>query len=308
MSAYPPVDLSQVETYPLESRASKVVLSDLVGLDAALPAVEPEAADGLRRLAEAVVRARRAERPVIVGYGAHVVKEGLSPALVDLIERGWITAVAGNGACGVHEVELALVGKTSEDVAVQLPAGRFGFADETGRTFSAAAGRAAAEAIGLGRAIGEAVLDIGGPGAEVGILAAAARKGIPACVFVAIGTDIVHMHPTCDGAALGAASHHDFRIFCSVVKDLAGGGDAAGGCYLNIGSAVILPEVFLKAVSVAINLGADLSAMTTANLDMIDHYRPHENVVRRPPGTGMFVQGIHGVLIPHLRQKILEGA
>lgn len=262
----------------------------------------------LRRIVDAVVAARRAGRPVVFALGGHVIKTGCSPLVIDLIERGVVTAIAGNGSVAIHDLELAETGTTSEEVADTIRDGSFGMVHETCARMNAAAARGA-DGRGLGRALGE-LLDAGdAPYKHLSVFAAAARAGIPATVHVAIGTDTVHVHPEADGAALGAAALADFRTICAVVAQLgARGGHAAGGVWLNIGSAVVMPEVFLKAVAVARNLGHNLDGMHTANLDMLRHYRPTQNVISRPvqPGHGHAVTGHHELLLPLLRQGVLE--
>ncbi len=264
-----------------------------------------------RRTVAAVAAARRAGRPVVLAYGGHVVKTGCSPIVVDLIERGIVTAVATNGSGAIHDLELAQTGMTSEEVADTIRDGSFGMVRETCEWMRQAAS-AGADGRGLGRAVGELIDSSDAPHKRLSILAAAARRRITASVHVAIGTDTVHVFGDADGAAIGAATMADFRAICAVVADMgAQSGSAprnAGGVWLNVGSAVILPEVFLKAVSVAANLGADLSAMHTANFDMLRHYRPVQNVIGRPvrPGHGHQVIGHHEILLPLLRQAVLE--
>lgn len=304
-----PIDASGIRTYPLASRKSKFTRADfgkkvapgaaVRDFLASLPRVL--AADDLRALARAVADARRAGRPVIVGMGAHVIKTGLSPVIIDLVERDVITAIAMNGACIVHDTELAMAGHTSEDVDATLAGGGFGGAEETARALQAACARG--PEVGLGRSVGEWILAQKLPHADESIVAACARKKIPCTVHVALGTDIFHMHPATDGAALGGGSMRDFRILCSCVRDLK------GGVYLNFGSAVILPEVFLKAVSLARNLGADLDGLTTANFDFIKGYRPLTNVVKRPAGEtgkGYNLVGHHEIMIPLFAAAVLE--
>jgi len=227
------------------------------------------------------------------------VKCGLSPVIIDLMQRRIITFLAMNGAAAIHDFEIALIGETSEDVAESLATGAFGVTTETGEFYAKAAARAVAEGIGLGAALGVELRGMNVRHEPLSVMAAASRLGVPLTVHVAIGTDVAHLAAEMDGAALGAASHRDFRIFCAEVEQLA------GGVYINVGSAVLLPEVFLKAVSAACNVGADLSTMTTANLDMIYHYRPRVNVVQRPPGRGISLTGQHEILLPLLRVAVL---
>ncbi|MCG3126423.1 MAG: hypothetical protein CHACPFDD_01258 [Phycisphaerae bacterium] len=281
-------------------------------------------ADEFARTVDAIVAARAAHRPFVFAFGGHVVKTGCSPLIVDLIERGVITAIATNGSGAIHDLELAQTGNTSEEVADTIRDGSFGMVAETCAWMNQAVARAAA-AGGLGRAVGQLIATGDGPFRHASILAAAARHHIPATVHVAVGTDTVHVSPDLDGAALGAATLADFHTICGVVAELGAAGGAgstsgatraggtgiaggAGGVWLNVGSAVIMPEVFLKAVSVARNLGADLDAMQTANFDMFRHYRPAQNVVLRPvrAGQGHSVIGHHEILLPMLRQAIIE--
>ncbi len=262
----------------------------------------------LRRTVDAVVAARRAERPVVFAFGGHVIKTGCSPPVVDLIERGVITAIATNGSVPIHDLELAETGTTSEEVGDTIRDGSFGMVRETCERMNEAA-RRGADGRGLGRALGELLNAGDAPHKHFSVFAAAARAGIPATVHVAIGTDTVHVHPEVDGAALGAATLADFHTICAVVARLgAARPNRAGGVWLNVGSAVVLPEVFLKAVSVARNLGHSLEGMHTANFDMLRHYRPTQNVISRPvqPGHGHAVIGHHELLLPLLRQAVLE--
>lgn len=265
-------------------------------------------AQQLRQTVDAVVAARRAQRPVVFAIGGHVIKTGCSPLVVDLIERGVVTAIAANGSVAIHDLELAETGTTSEEVGETIRDGSFGMVQETCARMNEAAARGA-DGRGLGRALGE-MLDAGdAPYKHLSVFAAAARAGIPATVHVAIGTDTVHMHPDADGAALGSATLADFRTICAVVAQLgAREPGQAGGVWLNIGSAVVMPEVFLKAVSVARNLGHSLEGMHTANFDVLHHYRPTQNVISRPvqPGHGHAVTGHHELLLPLLRQAVLE--
>lgn len=256
---------------------------------------------------EAVVAARRIGRPFAIAYGGHVIKTGCSPLIIDLIERGIVTAVATNGSGAIHDLELAQTGQTSEEVADTIRDGSFGMVRETCEWMNAAA-RAGA-ATGLGAALGAQIAESGAAHARLSILTAAHRAGIPATVHVAIGTDTVHVHGGADGAAIGAATLADFRLLCAVVAEMgASQPGGAGGVWLNVGSAVIMPEVFLKAVSVARNLGHDLDGMHTANFDMLRQYRPTQNVLLRPvkPGFGHAVIGHHEILLPLLRQALIE--
>jgi hypothetical protein len=310
VTEYRPVDLSGLKTRSLAERPSKVRVADFAAparagasfadFLASLPKIL--AGEDVRAVVRAIVRARQARRPVILGLGAHVIKCGLSPVIVDLLERGVITALAMNGAGPIHDVEIALVGHTSEDVEAGLPEGAFGMARETGDLIHAALAAAGPET-GLGAAIGRQLLSARPPHGHLSLLAVAARLGLPATVHVAIGTDIVHMRAGASGAAIGAASFVDFRLLTAVIQDLS------GGVYLNAGSAVILPEVFLKAFTIAQNLGANLQDFTTVNIDMLPHYRPTVNVVQRPAavgGRGYTLNGRHELLLPLLAFAVVE--
>jgi hypothetical protein len=262
----------------------------------------------LSKVVDAIVAARRAKRPVVFAFGGHVIKTGCSPLVVDLIRRGVITAIATNGSGAIHDLELAETGATSEEVADTIRDGSFGMVYETCTRMNAAA-ELGAQVGGLGRALGKLLADGDAPYKDHSLFVAAHRAGIPATVHVAIGTDTVHMHAEADGADIGAASLADFRTLCAVVADLgAANPGAAGGVWLNVGSAVIMPEVFLKAVSVARNLGHPLDGLHTANFDMLRHYRPTQNVVTRPvaAGFGHTVIGQHEILLPLLRQAVVE--
>ena len=306
-----PLDFGGLRTYSLRDRPSKVSLEKLgkpfpAGASfreflASLP--RELAARDLLDLAEDIVRARKKGRPFIFAFGAHVIKVGVSPFLVALMERGIITALATNGAAMVHDAELAMVGNTSEDVAKALSDGSFGAARETGEILNQAA-RLGAEGMGLGRALGKLLAEGDFPYKDRSLFARAYLLGIPVTVHVALGTDIVHIHPSADGAAIGQATFLDFRLLARLISDLE------GGVFLLAGSAVILPEVFLKALSAVRNLGYRVEHFVTANLDFIRHYRPLTNVVHRPTlsgGKGYSITGHHELLIPLLYGAILEG-
>jgi hypothetical protein len=307
-----PLDLGPVRTYPLLGRASKVTLADFGrphprgGSVGAFLDSLPRILGGqtLRALVADVVRAREAGKPILWGLGAHVLKVGLSPVLVDLMEKGFVTGLALNGAGIVHDFELAVAGQTSEDVSAGLGGGQFGMARETGEEVNRAIVEGDRKGLGLGASLGQYLLDRRPPHLDVSLLAAARRLGRPATVHVAIGTDIVHMHPACDPGAVGRTSHLDFRIFAGEVARLGG-----GGVYLNVGSAVLLPEVFLKAVTLARNLGHDVTDFATANLDFIQSYRPNTNVVQRPTegvGRGYSLTGHHEILVSLLAAALVE--
>jgi hypothetical protein len=312
MSIYPiaPLDLSGIRTVSLASRPSKVRDADFArpveASHAAILDSLPDilAARDLKRLAAGIHGANRSGRRVIFGLGAHVFKVGLTPILIQLVESGFVDAFALNGAGIVHDFEIAACGSTSEDVDAALPDGRFGVTRETGEALNGAIRDAAREDVGIGEAVGRLITTLETPTARYSLLGACYRRRIPVTVHVAIGTDVLHVHPAADGAAIGAASHRDFRLFAALVAGLHG-----GGVYLNIGSAVILPEVFLKAVSVVRNLGMPLEGFTTANLDFFQHYRPLTNVVRRPTtegGRGYALTGHHELLFPLLAAAVVE--
>lgn len=311
--------MREVELYPLDSRESLVTTEDFCQtpepFDAfgafvdSLPDIY--AGTHFKRLVERIVAARLAGRPVVMAMGAHVLKVGLAPLVIDLMERGVVTHVALNSAGAIHDFELATVGHTSERVDTQLPAGTFGFAEETGLGIAEGARRGArpepGQEAGFGRGLGRMLLERAPENVGLSVPANAVRLGLGVTCHVSVGADIVHMHPACDGADLGAAALADFQHVCGVVAELgAASPGGAGGVWLNVGCAVILPEIFLKAVSVAINLGEDLSAMTTGNLDMIRQYRAETNVVRRPPGEGITLVGQHELLLPLLRMAVLS--
>jgi hypothetical protein len=309
---YEEFDLSGVRTYPLASRTSKSNAPDLAraytpgsGVGEWVKTLPNllGAAD-FRAVVQAIRRAHDANRGVLWGLGAHVIKTGIGPVLVDLMERGYVSAIATNGATVIHDFELALSGATSEEVEEALGPGRFGMADETGRLLNEAINQGVARGLGIGQSICEWVAAAHPPYAHLSILAAAIRLGVPVTVHVGIGTDIIHMHPSASGAALGEGSLKDFRYLVSNV------GRLSGGVYLNCGSAVVLPEVFLKAVAVVRNRGVQLDGLTTVNLDFIRHYRPHVNVVSRPVagiGRGYSLVGHHELLIPLLAAALIDG-
>jgi len=307
---YEEFDLSGVRTYPLASRNSKANAVDFAKPyrgSALKPFVESLpgilAAGDFKAVVSAIRTARDNDRGIIWGLGAHVIKTGLGPVVVDLMERGFVSAVATNGAGVIHDFELALSGATSEDVDEALGPGRFGMADETGRLLNAAINDGVKQGLGLGQAVGRRLREMKPPHEPLSVLAAAARLDIPVTVHVAIGTDIIHMHPDASGAALGEGSLRDFRYFVSNVARLA------GGVFLNCGSAVVLPEVFLKGVALARNRGASLEGLTTVNLDFTRLYRPQTNVVSRPVagiGKGYSLVGHHEIMIPLLAAALAD--
>lgn len=310
---YSPVDLSGVTTYPLAERKNKVNVrehfagsvsagmgvNDLLGM---LP--RQLGSEALLGVIDAVVAARRKDKPVVLAMGAHVIKCGLQPVLRRLIEADVITAIALNGAGSIHDYEISLIGETSEDVGAVLHCGTFGMAEETGRDINRSLKAGVARGLGYGEAVGRAIIDNNHPFREWSLMAACVERDIPVTVHVAVGTDIIHQHPEADGAIIGEATFRDFRLLASVVSEL---GD--GGVYLNVGSAVLLPEVFLKALSIAQNLGHHVDHFSTANFDMQQHYRPLQNVVKRPTsgkGRGYTVTGHHEIMIPLLAAGILD--
>jgi hypothetical protein len=307
-----PISLEKVSTYPLASRQSKVTVADfatpitedssLRHYLASLPNIL--AVQSLRELATQIRRARNLHKPIIWGLGGHVVKTGLGPIIIDLMRRGFVTAVAANGSVLVHDAEIAIVGSTSEDVDATLGAGGFGGAEETGRLLNSAARDGANAGIGLGEAVGRALLALRPKNQDASLLCAAYEARVPFTAHITIGGDIGHFHPSADGAALGSTSHSDFRLLAEMVRRMEN-----GGVYLNIGSAVTLPEVFLKCVTLVRNLGHKLDDITTANFDFIQSYRPLTNVVRRPTaggaGRGYAITGHHELTIPLLAAELI---
>ena len=313
--AIQPIDLTGLHTVPLRARGGKVRMEDfanpyaknsgVMGLMASLPRIL--AADSFRLLIESIVLARKQGKPIVWGLGGHVIKCGLAPVLTDLMRRGYASAFALNGSAAIHDFEIALAGHTSEDVEAVLPDGRFGAAEETGSEMNRAIMEGDRAGLGIGEALGCALAHRGAANAcpEASLLLNAYYARVPVTVHVAIGTDTPHTHPAADGAAIGSATHRDFRLFCSLATDLH-----QGGIYLNAGSAVLLPEVFLKAVSVVRNLGHPLADFTTANFDFLQHYRPRVNVVERPHaasgGKGYSITGHHELMIPLLAAALIE--
>lgn len=309
---YEEFDLSGVRTYPLKSRTSKARVEDFAvaytpgsginGLLASLPAAL--AAGDFKAVVRALLATRRADGAIIWGLGAHVLKTGLSPVFVDLMERGFVSAVATNGAGVIHDFEIALSGATSEDVDEALGPGRFGMAEETATLLNRTITAGVAEGLGIGQSVGRFLSERHAQYARHSIAATAWRLGVPLTVHVGIGTDIIHMHPLASGAALGEGSLRDFRYFVSAVSKLT------KGVYLNCGSAVILPEVFLKAVALVRNQGCSMEGLTTVDIDFLRQYRPMTNVVSRPTagvGQGYALTGHHELLLPLLAAALIEG-
>ena len=307
-----PIDLTEITTYELASRPSKVTVEDfarpiaedetLAGFLDKLPSIL--AVQSMRELSGRIRRARDMDKPIIWGIGGHVIKTGLAPLIIDLIDRGLVTAIAANGSVLVHDTEIALVGSTSEDVDATLGRGDFGAAKETGEILNKAARDGRDSRVGLGEAMGRELTRLKPRNTDKSLLCAAYSRKLPVTAHLAIGADIGHFHPSCDGAALGETTHRDFRLMCSLVRELNG-----GGVYINYGSAVMLPEIFLKAVTVVRNLGHELGDITTANFDFIQGYRPSTNVVRRPTadgaGKGFAITGHHELTLPLLAAMLI---
>jgi hypothetical protein len=303
--------MREVRTYPLASRRSLVNVRDFCATPEPVPGFHhfidslPDIYVGkhFKELIDRIVVAKIGRRPIAIALGAHVLKVGLAPLLIDLMRRGVIDHVAMNGAGAIHDFEIATAGCTSEDVATQLAKGEFGFSDDTGRGLAEAARRGCdpspGDEAGFGRGLGRMLLDRKAKHVDLSVTAEAVRLGIGVTVHGSLGADIVHMHPDADGASIGQATMLDFRHVCRFVHGLD------GGVWVNVGCAVVLPEVFLKAVSVAINLGAKLDGMTTANFDMLRQYRAETNVVLRPPGRGISIIGQHELMLPLLRMAVL---
>lgn len=304
------LDTSKIKTYSLKDRPSKVRMGDFAkphrpgasfkDFFSSLPNIL--GAQHLKDVVAALVQARKDQRPVMLGMGAHSIKVGLNPVIIDLMERGIITSLSLNGAGIIHDFELAFVGQTSEDVDKEILSGAFGMAEETGRMLNQAI-KSASDDEGIGACVGRMIQAGNFPYKDTSLLAAGHRLGVPITVHVAIGTDIIHMHPSFDGRALGAAAHRDFLTFCALVSELE------GGAYINLGSAVLLPEIFLKAVTLCRNLGHPLQHFTTVNMDFVQHYRPNTNVVRRPTqggGRGFALTGHHEIMLPLLAAALIE--
>jgi hypothetical protein len=310
-----PLSFAELKTVPIAERGGKIQIGHFAqpyqkgdGIARLLDSLPKLlAADAFRGVIDALRRAKQQKRAMLWGIGGHVVKCGLADVLVDLMQREWVTGFVMNGAASIHDFEIAIAGQTSEDVEAVLPDGRFGAAEETGREMNTAIIQGARDGLGMGEALGRSLEKLAEPEfAGHSILASAYSANIPVTVHVAVGADTPHMHPAADGAAIGATTHHDFRLLCSLVRGLDD-----GGVYLNVGSAVVLPEVFLKAVSVVRNLGFPLANFTTANFDFLQHYRPKLNVVERPHaqsgGRGFAVTGHHELMIPLLAAALIEG-
>lgn len=309
-----PIDFTRLKTIPIAERGGKVRVDDFAtpyakgagvrGWLNSLPKIL--AANAFRSVVKALQTARDGRKPILWGLGGHVIKCGLAPVLTDLMERGYATAFSMNGSAAIHDFEIAIAGQTSEDVESVLPDGRFGTAEETGREMNQAIECGDRDGIGIGEALGRVLTAEGGaPHANQSLLAAAFRAGVPVTVHVAFGTDTPHTHPAANAGAIGRGTHHDFRLFCTLVSGLHD-----GGVYLNVGSAVVMPEVFLKAVSAVRNLGNPLANFTTVNFDFLQHYRPRVNVVERPHaksgGRGYAITGHHELMLPLLAAALIE--
>jgi hypothetical protein len=309
-----PLSFEALKTVPIDERGGKVQIEHfarpykkgdgIAGLLDGLPKIL--AADAFRGVVDSIRRARDRQRAVLWGIGGHVIKCGLAPVLLDLMRRGWATGFVMNGAASIHDFEIAIAGQTSEDVEAVLPDGRFGTAEETGREMNLAITEGAANGLGMGEALGQRVAKLAKPAfAPYSVLHGAYESAVPVTVHVAVGTDTPHTHPQADAASIGVTTHRDFRLLCSLIRALD-----QGGVYLNVGSAVVLPEVFLKAVSVVRNLGFPLAGFTTVNFDFLQHYRPKLNVVERPHagsgGRGFAITGHHELMIPLLAARLIE--
>lgn len=311
MKKYKPISLHSVKSYSLCKRKSKVLIKSFAGMPVKgdsmcifldkLP--DALAARDFKAVVSAIVTARKKSKPVILGMGAHPIKLGLSPIIIEMMKKDIITAIAVNGACAVHDFEIAIAGHTSEDVARELCSGSFGMAKETGRGVNLAINKGTKKGYGIGKSVGEYIRNGNFKFKDSSIFSNAYELGMPLTVHVALGTDIVHMHPEADGSAIGKGSMHDFRLLASVISDLD------GGVYLNLGSAVILPEVFLKALNIARNLGNKVDNITTVNMDFIQHYRSTENVLKRPTlkcGQDYALTGHHEIMFPLLAAAVIE--
>jgi hypothetical protein len=310
-----PIDLSALKTVPIAARGGKVTTNlfakpyqpgaGVSSLIASLPRIL--AAESFQAVLDALHSAKSKNKAILWGMGGHVIKCGLAPIFIDLIHRGYVTGLVMNGAAAIHDFEIAIAGHTSEDVEAVLPDGRFGSAEETGRQMNEAIAEGHRDGLGMGEALGRRLDCIADPRfADASLVLASWRSNIPLTVHVALGTDTPHTHPAADPAAIGACTHRDFRLLCTLVGEIHD-----GGVYLNIGSAVVLPEVFLKAISVVRNLGNPLLNFTTVNMDFLQHYRPKANVVDRPHaragGRGYTLTGHHEIMVPLLAAALIDG-
>lgn len=294
------LDFSKLKTTPLSQRHNKVTLKDIIPLDNNMPILDNK---DLKELADAIVKAYKNNKYVIVMIGAHVVKVGLSLILIELMKKGIIKHIAMNGAVPIHDFEIAYQGATSEDVAKNIEDGSFGMADETGRFLNSAIIEGAKSNLGCGKSIGKSIAEKNFKYKDYSILATAYKLNIPATVHTSIGADIIHMHPNCDGSAIGKTSYEDFKLFTESVSKLE------GGVLINIGSSVIMPEVFIKSLSIVRNLGYNVRNIITANLDMLKHYRPDVNIVTRPTslgGKGFHIIERHEKTVPSLYKLVIN--
>ncbi|MBU4186136.1 MAG: hypothetical protein KKC23_08075 [Proteobacteria bacterium] len=312
MPKWTPISLDEVKSYPLKKRPSKIKVDDFG--DAWQPGGSMNrwleslpkilAGNDFTEIVDRFVRAAASGKTIILAMGAHAIKVGLNPIILDLLNRRILSSIAMNGAGIIHDAEVAMVGCTSEDVSEQIGTGKFGMAEETGKLLNAAISEGAKQGLGIGRSVGAMLIRENFPYNRYSLLARAFELDIPVTVHVAIGTDIIHFHPNADGASIGKASHLDFRIFARLVSTLE------EGVFINLGSAVILPEVFLKALTLVRNLGYQARDFTTVNMDFIRHYRPMTNVVHRPTldgGKGYNLVGHHEIMFPLLAAAVLEG-
>jgi hypothetical protein len=312
MPKWAPISLDEVKSYPLKKRPSKVKIDDFG--DAWQPGGSMNrwleslpkilAGNDFTEIVDRFVRAAVSGKTIILAMGAHAIKVGLNPIILDLLNRRILRCIAMNGAGIIHDAEVAMVGCTSEDVPEQIGTGKFGMAEETGKLLNAAISEGAKQGLGIGRSVGAMLIRENFPYNRYSLLAKAFELDIPVTVHVAIGTDIIHFHPNVDGASIGKASHLDFRIFARLVSTLE------EGVFINLGSAVILPEVFLKALTLVRNLGYQARDFTTVNMDFIRHYRPMTNVVHRPTldgGKGYNLVGHHEIMFPLLAAAVIEG-
>lgn len=312
MPKWNPISLDDISSYPLKDRNSKVKIRDfgkpwtaggnMGGWLKSLPDIL--AASDIKNIAERIIKAAKSKKMIILAMGAHPIKVGLNPVIIDLMERGIISALALNGAGIIHDAELAMVGHTSEEVGERIGKGEFGMAEETGRYLNQAIMEGAENDKGIGSAVGAFLMKEKFSYNRYSLLAKAFELDIPVTVHVAIGTDTIHFHPSANGAAIGKATHFDFRVFANLVSRLE------KGVFINLGSAVILPEVFLKAITLVRNLGFDVKHFTTVNMDFIKSYRPMTNVVHRPTkdgGTGYSLVGHHEIMFPLLAAAVIEG-
>lgn len=312
MSDHKEVDLEKIKSVPIKKRKNKVSIKDFASVGKGVSFASfwdslPDilAAREIKNVVSAIRRAKERRKPIIWFMGAHVIKVGLSPMIVDLMKRGFVSAIGLNGAGAIHDVEIAMIGGTSEDAGANIRDGTFGMAKETSDFINTTVNAGVLEGLGFGEAVGRAIVAEKLPHRNVSLLAAAARLKIPATVHIAIGTDIVHVHPSFDGACAGEASHRDFRIMANVISNIGN-----GGVMLNVGSSVILPLIVEKSLSVARNLGRNVKGFTGVNLDFIQHYRANLNPVKRANelgGRGISITGHHELTVPLIYWALKTG-